>query len=84
MLTREYYQDYACEFNLLYYPFDTQMCVMYFEIKGKTDDYIQLQKDGYGVEFLCELFCIYRLPILIIDHINSTFAIFHVIILSEM
>ena len=53
-LRREYYKDYACEFDLLYYPFDTQMCVMVFEVKGKTDDYIQLKKDGYGVEFLCK------------------------------
>ena len=24
-LTREYYQDYACPFDLVYYPFDTQV-----------------------------------------------------------
>ncbi len=24
-LTREYYQEYACEFDLYYYPFDTQV-----------------------------------------------------------
>lgn len=26
LLTREYYQDYSCEFDLHYYPFDTQVC----------------------------------------------------------
>ncbi len=25
MLTREYYQDYSCSFDLKYYPFDTQV-----------------------------------------------------------
>ncbi len=25
LLTREYYNDYGCEFDLLYYPFDTQV-----------------------------------------------------------
>ena len=24
-LTREYYQDFSCEFDLIYYPFDTQV-----------------------------------------------------------
>ena len=24
-MTREYYQEYSCRFNLLYYPFDTQV-----------------------------------------------------------
>jgi hypothetical protein len=24
-LTREYFQEYACEFDLTYYPFDTQV-----------------------------------------------------------
>lgn len=53
LLTREYYQDYACNFDLLYYPFDTQMCEMVFEVQGKTDNYVRLAKDGVrGIEFL--------------------------------
>lgn len=24
-IRREYYQEYACEFDLVYYPFDTQV-----------------------------------------------------------
>ena len=44
--------SYGCRFKLIYYPFDTQMCKMVFEVQGKTDQYIMLQKDGYGVEFL--------------------------------
>lgn len=52
-LTREYYQEYACEFDLIYYPFDTQVCSMIFEIQGKTDNYMRLSKEpGAGIEFL--------------------------------
>ena len=51
-LTREYYQDYGCNFDLLFYPFDTQMCEMIFEVQGKTDNYIRFVKDGEGIEFL--------------------------------
>ncbi len=25
MITREYYQDYSCDFDLKFYPFDTQV-----------------------------------------------------------
>jgi hypothetical protein len=28
---------------------------MVFEVQGKTDNYVQLQKDGNGVEFLGKL-----------------------------
>ena len=52
LLVREYYIDYGCNsFNLIYYPFDTQMCTMVFEVQGKTDDYVQLKMDHQGVEF---------------------------------
>lgn len=53
-LTREYYQDYACEFHLHYYPFDTQVCSLIFEIQGKTDNFIRLSKASgtSGIEFL--------------------------------
>ena len=32
-LLREYYQQYACEFALEYYPFDTQVCHMVFALQ---------------------------------------------------
>ena len=28
-LTREYYQEYSCQFNLYYYPFDTQVEIQF-------------------------------------------------------
>eukprot|EP00094_Tigriopus_californicus_P006421 TCALIF_06184-PA protein Name:"Similar to GLRB Glycine receptor subunit beta (Homo sapiens)" AED:0.20 eAED:0.20 QI:0/1/0.66/1/1/1/6/0/430 len=52
LMTREYYLNYGCDFDLRYYPFDTQMCQMIFEVQGKTDDYVRLVKDGKGIEFL--------------------------------
>ena len=52
ILTREYFLDYACQFNLRNYPFDTQMCAMVFEFQGKTEKYVRLRKDGDGVKFL--------------------------------
>ena len=50
-LNREYYQDFACEFDLLYYPFDTQMCRMILAINGFTSDYMKIVQEGVGVEF---------------------------------
>ena len=48
LLKREYYQEYSCEFDLRYYPFDTQMCEMIFQIQGKTDQYVKLVRDSIG------------------------------------
>ena len=28
------------------------MCEMIFEVQGKTDNYVRLQKDGIGIKFL--------------------------------
>ena len=56
LLTREYYLDYGCSnFDLVYYPFDTQMCTMVFEVQGKTDEYIVLKQDYDGVKYLGRL-----------------------------
>lgn len=52
-LSREYYQDYGCSFDLRYYPFDAQICKMVFEVQGKTDNYVRLVKSGEGIEILC-------------------------------
>ena len=26
LLTREYFEDFSCQFELTFYPFDTQVC----------------------------------------------------------
>ena len=53
---REYFIDWTCDYNLLFYPFDTQVCKMTFEIQGGTKDYLQLEADAYdnftGVDYL--------------------------------
>ena len=53
---REYFIDWTCDYNLLFYPFDTQVCKMTFEIQGGTKDYLQLEVDAYdnftGVDYL--------------------------------
>ena len=50
-LTREYFQEYSCEFNLLYYPFDTQICEIELSVQGKTENFLKLVKDGKGIAF---------------------------------
>ena len=51
-IRREYYQDYACQFALENFPFDTQMCAMVFQVQGKTVNYVRLEQDGEGIEFM--------------------------------
>ena len=66
-LQREYYQQFACEFDLVYYPFDTQarwwirsflfytlqqVCHMVFALQGFTKEFIAMDGDGIGVEYL--------------------------------
>ena len=50
-LTREYYQEFVCEFSLNYYPFDTQVCHMVFALQGFTKEVIVLRMDGEGAEY---------------------------------
>ena len=50
-LKREYYKQYSCDFDLVYYPFDTQLCTMEFAVQGWTTEYVELQIDGNGVEY---------------------------------
>ena len=42
ILKRKYYTDFSCIFELRYYPFDTQICRMKFEIKSKRIDQLKL------------------------------------------
>ena len=66
-LEREYYQVFSCEFNLYYYPFDTQVlfsvigkisdffyyqvCHMVFALQGFTKEFIALNIDHVGVKY---------------------------------
>ncbi|CAB4061993.1 unnamed protein product [Lepeophtheirus salmonis] len=48
---REYYQDYSCDFDLTFYPFDTQLCKMEFTVQGWTSNYVVLEINGTGVSY---------------------------------
>ncbi|XP_040564481.2 uncharacterized protein [Lepeophtheirus salmonis] len=50
-LVREYYQDYSCDFDLTFYPFDTQLCKMEFTVQGWTSNYVVLEINGTGVSY---------------------------------
>merc|ERR1739836_243489 len=51
LLTRKFSQEHACNFNLFYYPFDTQVCTMKFELRDKTEEFVQFIKDGDGINY---------------------------------
>ena len=42
---REYFQDFKCNFDLSYYPFDVQTCFMNFTLIGTMDTQVILRKD---------------------------------------
>ena len=56
--SHEHFHEFSCEFDLKYYPFDTQMCEMIFEPIGKTENFLKLEKDGDGIEILCSRFLV--------------------------
>ncbi len=59
LLLREFYQEFTCHFDLLWYPFDKQTCYMNFTIQGQTTKRLILRSDTdvvnyFGPEFLVE------------------------------
>ena len=76
---REYFTDWTCDYNLLFYPFDTQVCKMTFELSGGTKDYLQLELDVYdnftGVDYLGEkLLLEYTVGEMMMKVVNDTTA----------
>jgi len=51
IMKREYFIDWTCDYDLLYYPFDTQVCKMVFDMSGATVEYVDMNLDGEGVEY---------------------------------
>ena len=39
---------------VIFFQFDTQMCKMVFTVQGKTEEYVKLDIDGAGIQFLGE------------------------------
>ena len=59
ILKREFYHDFKCDFDLLWYPFDRQTCYMNFTVQGQTARSLILRRDQkfipyYGQKFLVE------------------------------
>ncbi len=52
LLTKKYSQEHACSFNLFYYPFDTQVCQMTFELRDKSEEFVQFEKEGKGISYI--------------------------------
>jgi len=42
VMRREYFIEFNCDYNLLMYPFDTQVCEMQFQINGIPKQYLKL------------------------------------------
>lgn len=51
LLKRKFSQDHACNFNLFYFPFDTQVCNLKFEMRDKTEEFVQFFKEGKGISY---------------------------------
>ncbi len=50
-LSREYYVNFPCEFDLVYYPFDAQVCAMDIEVQNRNDHYLDLIQDDVGISY---------------------------------
>lgn len=42
VMRREYFIEFNCDYNLLMYPFDTQICEMVFQVNGIPQQYLSL------------------------------------------
>jgi len=55
VIKKEYFINFACDFNLAMYPFDSNVCNMDFEVSGVNKDYVELLIDtvygGKGAEY---------------------------------
>ena len=75
IMKREYFIDWTCDYDLIYYPFDTQVCKMLFDMTGGTKDYLNMAVDEDGVEYLGEEYLLeYRVGGMLLKTINDTEA----------
>ncbi len=49
--SRQYYMDFTCDFDLLYYPFDTQVCAIAIKIQNQNDHYLDFVKGPAGISY---------------------------------
>ena len=45
LMVGSYFTQFSCYFALEMYPFDRQVCELYFKVKDVTNEYIQLVKN---------------------------------------
>lgn len=55
---REYYQEFYCNFDLTWYPFDRQRCFMNFTMQGHTSKNIILEAETETVKYLGERYLV--------------------------
>jgi len=75
IMKREYFIDWACDYDLIYFPFDTQVCKMVFDMTGGTKEYLRMAVDENGVEYLGEEYLLeYRVGGMLLKEINDSSA----------
>ena len=75
IMKREYFIDWTCDYDLVYYPFDTQVCKMLFDMTGGTKDYLEMAVDENGIEYLGEEYLLeYRVGGMLLKEINDSGA----------
>jgi ABC-type multidrug transport system fused ATPase/permease subunit len=59
ILKREFYQEFTCDFDLSWYPFDRQVCFMNFTVQGETSKGLILRPDlGNEISYLGETYLV--------------------------
>ena len=49
-LLNEYYTEFICEYDLKFYPFDTQVCEMKFEMIGNRVDRVVFEEGALNFD----------------------------------
>ena len=44
-MRRKFSESHSCKFDLYFYPFDSQVCELVFELRDKTEDFIHFERD---------------------------------------
>ena len=78
LVHREFYQEFKCDFDLSWYPFDRQLCFMNFTVQGHTKKAIVLKAEDKEVKYLGQKFLVeytVERQELIIPEMNSNYSV---------